>query len=167
MKKKLDKNGNELKVGQWVVPLATQSDYANQRIVYLTDELHGVKLTEWILVDGEKFQKLFIYKNGDTDYHSVEIYKDVQRNEQNDEDDGWDDLNLNDYVKFKLTKKGKEYIDTLNKTHDVYSKYPLEFDEIGVWYETQIWYFSNLFGHSFYNGCDPLVETKIKVKKSL
>lgn len=164
MKKKLDKNGRELKVGQWVIPLATASDYRNQRIVYLTDEFQGVKLNEWILVDGENFQRLFIYKNGDTDYHSIEIYKDV---EQKNEDHDWSDFNLNDYIKFKLTKKGEEYVKGLNKNHPIYSRCPLKFIESGVWYEDQIWHFSNLFGHTFYNGCDQLVETKIKLKNSL
>ncbi len=74
MTKPLDKNGRELQKGQWIIPLATHQDYNTIRILYLSDEFDGQKFDHLIAINGKVFEKLSVYKNGDTDYHSVEIY---------------------------------------------------------------------------------------------
>lgn len=157
-----DKNGNVLKKGQWIRLLATHIDYNCPKIVYITDEFKGQKFNELIIVDGETFESLSKYRNGDTRYHSVEIFYNNSTVQSND---GWEDHNLNDYVRFKLTEKGKKLIMDLNNTDEFYKKCPLHFTQVDSWYESQLWEIANIFGHTFGNGFDNYIETSIKIKK--
>lgn len=76
----------------------------------------------------------------------------------------WQNVNLNNYVRFKLTDKGREYINALNQNNPIYSRCPLKFkvDSDG-WIEEQLWHFMYLFGSEMYMGFEQIVETEIQI----
>jgi len=76
-------------------------------------------------------------------------------------------LNINDYVKVKLTEGGYEvfndYYNNLNLDPDDY----LFIDDDG-WLKIQLWTMMNIFGSSCYTGCFQLFEGNIvKIKESI
>lgn len=79
----------------------------------------------------------------------------------------WKQWNLNDQVRFKLTNKGRTFVDELNRSHPVYSKHPLVYapDSDG-WIESSLWQFAYVFGAEFTMGFDLVVETSIELRKS-
>jgi hypothetical protein len=75
-------------------------------------------------------------------------------------------FNLNDWVKVKLTDKGKNIyyhqFDAINQTYEkqiIKPHYP-ELTEDG-YYKTQLWCLMNLFGEHLYMGFDPPFGTEI------
>ena len=72
-------------------------------------------------------------------------------------------LNINNYIKVKLTDKGKDIFyhqfDELNKFYGkemVKSKYP-EVDDDGFT-EIQMWHFMNIYGPHMFNGMKMVIE---------
>lgn len=70
-------------------------------------------------------------------------------------------FNVNDYVKVKLTEKGKEF---LNKKRPWYIKEYLDSDDF---VKFQLWDLMSFFGEEIYGGCDNPFETTIKIIPSL
>ena len=84
----------------------------------------------------------------------------------------YQDFNINDYVKVKLTDKGKyiyyHYFDDINAKILKDGGTPiipveLEYDNDG-YVEFQLWYLMGMFGRYLYNGCNIPFETTIKFK---
>ena len=72
-------------------------------------------------------------------------------------------FNINNYVKVKLTEKGK-YI-YYHRFDDIsLSPIELEYDDEG-YVEFQLWHLMQIFGEHLFNGCDIPFETTIKFKK--
>ena len=63
----LDKNGREIKAGCVVIPCQTHEDYIHPRAL-LVEKRYGV-----LFVGQFEQHPLADYRNGDTNYHSVEI----------------------------------------------------------------------------------------------
>jgi len=63
----LDKNGREIKAGMVVIPCQTHEDYTHPA-AKLVEDRHGV-----LYVGMFDNKPLSDYRNGDTDYHSIEI----------------------------------------------------------------------------------------------
>jgi hypothetical protein len=83
-------------------------------------------------------------------------------------------FNINEYVKIKLTPKGKEI---LKKQHDAFttsweiglpSEFKINEDEDG-WSEWQLWNLMQVFGEHLFNGAEVPFETTIEIveKKSI
>ena len=83
------------------------------------------------------------------------------------------DFNINDYVKVKLTEKGK-YIyyhrfDDINEENlkggykTIINPIELEYDDEG-YTEFQLWHLMEIFGKHLFNGCNIPFETTIKFK---
>jgi len=74
-------------------------------------------------------------------------------------------INLNDSVKFKITKDGAKYIANLNLTHNVYKLCPISFktDDDG-YSEAQLWELFQYFGDAIYMGCQIPIESEILIK---
>ena len=74
-------------------------------------------------------------------------------------------INLNDQIRFKITKYGEAYLERLNQTSPVYKQYPKTFEKDADGFSTaQIWEIANIFGPEMYNGCNPPIETTIELK---
>ena len=85
----------------------------------------------------------------------------------------WIDFNINDYVKVKLTEKGKYIydhrydetnIELLKREITPIVPIKLEYDEEG-YTEFQLWHLMEIYGKYLFNGCDIPFETTIKFKK--
>lgn len=86
----------------------------------------------------------------------------------------YQNFNINDYVKVKLTEKG-QYIyyhqfDDMNEViqqidGSLISPPELKYDDDG-YVELQMWHLMEIFGRYLYNGCDIPFETTIKFKIS-
>lgn len=84
----------------------------------------------------------------------------------------YQDFNINDYVKVKLTQKGKylyaHQYDEMNK-HILKSggtpltPIELQYDSDG-YTEFQLWHLMGIFGEHLFNGCDVPFETIIKFR---
>lgn len=84
----------------------------------------------------------------------------------------YQDFNINDYVKVKLTEKGK-YIyyhqfdamnaDILHGGGKPLNPIELEYDDEG-YTEFQLWHLMAIFGNHLFNGCNIPFETAIKFK---
>lgn len=66
--KHLDKNGNDVEPGMKVRICQTHDDYVNPRIRLVRRFRHDL-----VLWDGQTHEFLSRYRNGDTNYHAVEI----------------------------------------------------------------------------------------------
>ena len=77
--------------------------------------------------------------------------------------DWFRDVNLNEYIKAKLTDKGKEIY--RNYYHDLDDKFvpTLDIDEEG-YCKFQLWYFMRIFGEHFCMGCDLPCEPSVKIQ---
>ena len=84
----------------------------------------------------------------------------------------YQDFNINDYVKVKLTQKGKylysHQYDEMNKRILKSGGTPLtpielQYDSDG-YTEFQLWHLMSIFGEYLFNGCDVPFETTIKFK---
>ena len=82
------------------------------------------------------------------------------------------DFNINDYVKVKLTEKGKYIyyhqfddmnVDILKRCGKPLNPIELKYDEEG-YVEFQLWHLMATFGKYLFNGCDIPFETTIKFK---
>lgn len=151
----LDKNGNEIKQGQWVSPRQTHADFNSPQRIFYVDTYEGAL----VLVDGYRKTSLANYKNGDTKYHAVEI---VEKREVKEE---WSEHNLNDQIEFQLTNKGIEFVKKLNSTDPVYSRFNLQYTSANFPYKTSLWDFCNIFGPTFCMGFDQTVKTSFKLRK--
>ncbi len=69
-------------------------------------------------------------------------------------------FNINDYIRFKFTKTGWALVEKINKTHAIYSLYPLKYKD--GWNEEQLWSFMNKFGEHFHMGLECIIETEIE-----
>lgn len=79
---------------------------------------------------------------------------------------GWTQYNLNDYVRFKLTDEGRNFIAELNRSHPVYSYAPISFrPDADGWIEDQLWNFAAVFGPTLKMGFGQNVETMIELKR--
>lgn len=84
----------------------------------------------------------------------------------------YQDFNINDYVKVKLTEKGK-YIyyhqfddmneDILKMGGKPLNPIELKYDDEG-YAEFQMWHFMEIFGKHLYNGCNIPFYTTIKLE---
>jgi hypothetical protein len=70
-------------------------------------------------------------------------------------------FNINDSIRFKFTKTGWDYVNKLNATHYIYSKYPLKYKK-DEWNEEQLWSFMQKFGNKFSMGFECIIETEIE-----
>lgn len=84
----------------------------------------------------------------------------------------YQDFNINDYVKVKLTERGKyiysHYYDDLNaliiKNGGKHLEpVEIQYDEEG-YTEFQMWHLMKIFGKHLFNGCEVPFETTIKFK---
>lgn len=84
----------------------------------------------------------------------------------------YQDFNINDYVKVKLTEKGKyiyyHQFDNINQNIQEIGGIPLnpielKYDNEG-YVEFQMWRLMEIFGEHLHNGCDIPFETTIKFK---
>ena len=78
--------------------------------------------------------------------------------------DRFKDVNLNDYIKVKLTDKGKEIY--RNYYHEIGYEMvltTLDIDEEG-YCKFQLWYFMRIFGEHFHMGCYLPCETNVKIQ---
>jgi hypothetical protein len=77
--------------------------------------------------------------------------------------DRFRDVNLNEYIKVKLTDKGKEIY--RNHYHDIDDEYvpTLDTDEEG-YCKFQLWEFMHIFGEHFYMGGGLPCETNVKIQ---
>lgn len=81
-------------------------------------------------------------------------------------------FNINDYVKVKLTEKGKyiyyHQFDDINQNIRKVGGKPLSVIELKYdnegYTEFQLWRLMEIFGEHLYNGCDLPFETTIKFK---
>lgn len=82
------------------------------------------------------------------------------------------DFNINDYVKVKLTEKGKyiyyHQFDDINECRLKIGGNPLnpielEYDDDG-YVEFQLWHLMEIFGEHLFNGCEVPFKTTIKFK---
>ena len=82
----------------------------------------------------------------------------------------YQDFNVNDYVKVKLTEKGKyiyrHNLDDLNETIRGLGGEPLipielEYDDEG-YAKFQLWHLMEIFGKHLFNGCEVPFNTTIK-----
>lgn len=73
-------------------------------------------------------------------------------------------INLNWFVKFKISPAGYKFIDEKNARHLIFMMYPRkwEVDKDGYCKE-QLWDFMNFFGEAMHNGVGNPVETEIIV----
>lgn len=83
---------------------------------------------------------------------------------------GYQDFNINDYVKVKLTEKGKyiyyHQFDDMNANIPKMDGKPLnpielKYDDEG-YVKFQMWHLMEIFGKYLFNGCDIPFETTIK-----
>lgn len=74
-------------------------------------------------------------------------------------------FNINDDIKFKLTPKGLEIIEKINKTDPTYKRFPKEFipDEDGYCHE-QLWCMMDFWGPYMAHGSSVPFETNIYFK---
>ena len=77
--------------------------------------------------------------------------------------DRFRDVNLNEYIKVKLTDKGKEIY--RNHYHDIDDEYvpTLDTDKEG-YYKFQLWEFMQIFGEHFHMGGGLPCETNVKIQ---
>lgn len=68
-------------------------------------------------------------------------------------------FNVNNYVKVKLTKRGKEIM----KEEGVMREYVPDKDGYTKW---QLWELMGVFGNYVYNGCEIPFETEIEITES-
>ena len=82
------------------------------------------------------------------------------------------DFNINDYVKVKLTEKGKYIyyhqfddmnVDILKRGGKPLNPIELKYDDEG-YTEFQMWHLMEIFGKYLFNGCNIPFETTIKLK---
>ena len=80
------------------------------------------------------------------------------------EDGRFKDVNLNEYIKVKLTDKGKEiYRNYYHEIDDEKVLKTLDIDEEG-YCKFQLWYFMEIFGEHFRMGCYLPCETNVKIQ---
>jgi len=73
-------------------------------------------------------------------------------------------INLNNTVKFKITKDGEKYLANLNSTHNVYKLCPISFKKDSNGYsEAQLWELFQYFGEAIYMGSQLPIETEILI----
>ena len=73
-------------------------------------------------------------------------------------------INLNDNVKFKLTKDGKEFLKELNTNHSLYKLCPISFKKTkDGYYNAQLWELFHYFGTELYMGSNLPMETEILI----
>ncbi len=84
----------------------------------------------------------------------------------------YQDFNINDYVKVKLTEKGKyiyyHQFDDINERirkigGNLLNPIELKYDDEG-YVELQMWHFMEIFGKHLCNGCDIPFYTTIKLE---
>ena len=84
----------------------------------------------------------------------------------------YQDFNINDYVKVRLTDKGKYiYYHQFDKINECIRKIggnllnpiELKYDDDG-YVELQMWHLMEIFGEHLYNGCEVPFDTTIKLK---
>lgn len=84
----------------------------------------------------------------------------------------YQNFNINDYVKVKLTEKGKYIyyhqfddmnVDIIKMDGKPLNPIELKYDDDG-YVEFQMWHLMEIFGKHLFNGCDIPFETTIKFK---
>ena len=87
----------------------------------------------------------------------------------------YQDFNINNYVKVKLTEKGKyiyyHQFDDINECRQKIGCKPLnplelKYDDEG-YVEIQMWHLMEIFGEHLYNGCEIPFNTTIKLKMDI
>ena len=73
-------------------------------------------------------------------------------------------FNINNHIRFKITKEGWDYIRQKNRTDFVYKMYPKTFKVDSEGYcKEQLWSVMEFFGAGMTMGFDPLFETDIEL----
>ena len=77
--------------------------------------------------------------------------------------DRFRDVNLNEYIKMKLTDESKEIY--RNYYHDIDDKFvPILNTDEEDYCKFQLWYFIRIFGKHFCMGCDSPCEPNVKIQ---
>jgi hypothetical protein len=75
-------------------------------------------------------------------------------------------FNINNNVRFKLTKHGRQYLAKLNRSDKVLYKYPLKFktDKDG-YCRDQLWHLMHIFGPALFLGSNEPIKMEIILEK--
>lgn len=76
-------------------------------------------------------------------------------------------FNINNYVKVKLTEKGKNIIENYYSNIPQLENHsrPLPKEDENGWSKWQMWDLMSMFGDKMFNGCDVPFETEIEIPK--
>lgn len=123
-------------------------------------EIEGIDVENTMQHEKYLNNKISEYKERLNDFLSV---KSKAKMEFENMKDRFRDVNLNEYIKVKLTDKGKEIY--RNYYHDIDDKYvpTLNTDEDG-YCKFQLWYFMRIFGEHFYMDCDLPCKPSVKIQ---
>lgn len=123
-------------------------------------EIEGIDYENTMLYEKFLNNKISEYKERLNDFISVESKARIEFENMKDR---FKDVNLNEYIKVKLTDKGKEIYK--NHYHDIDDEYvpTLHVDEEGFC-KFQLWEFMQIFGEHFYMGGGLPCETNVKIQ---
>ena len=119
-------------------PVVMQKMYGQTMFPTMEEECVGFKVEV-----GPRCQEIKVYIKG----------------EDNNKEDRFKDANLNDYIKVKLTDKGKQFY------NDYYDNDPptLDIDDEG-YSKFQMWDFMRIFGEHIHMGGPMICETNVKIQ---
>ncbi len=123
-------------------------------------EIEGIDVENTMRYEKYLNNEISEYKERLNNFLSVESKARIEFENMKDR---FRDVNLNEYIKVKLTDKGKEIY--RNYYNDIYDDYvpTLDVDEEGFC-KFQLWYFMRIFGEHFNMGGGLLCETDVKIQ---